>query len=178
MPVQPLQSSERSTHKTVTRFDSGSASFFFNSFGRFYAAVIVTGPSCPPPPISPFVCLQVCHHPDCLDLNSKSPLHLCESCDSRCHSENSDNMHFDRHPRFDLQPQGRVAVCRLFSRREIKSCHGFIYISWSLHIKQLKLQYQLNSYLEISMKKLNEYCRFVGLFRMLIVDQGREQAVQ
>lgn len=71
---------------------------------------------CNQTPLSPllFVCLQVCHHPDCLDLNSKSPLHLCESCDSRCHSENSDNMHFDRHPRFDLQPQGRVSGLVLF----------------------------------------------------------------
>ncbi|TNN36419.1 Pleckstrin y domain-containing family G member 5 [Liparis tanakae] len=50
----------------------------------------------------------VCHHPDCQDLNNTSPLHLCESCDSRSHSENTDNMHFDRHPRFDLQPQGPV----------------------------------------------------------------------
>uniref|UniRef100_A0A8C6KW08 Pleckstrin homology and RhoGEF domain containing G5 n=1 Tax=Nothobranchius furzeri TaxID=105023 RepID=A0A8C6KW08_NOTFU len=31
--------------------------------------------------------------------------HLCESCDSRCHSESTSNVHFDRHPRFDLQPQ-------------------------------------------------------------------------
>ncbi|XP_072222927.1 pleckstrin homology domain-containing family G member 5 isoform X2 [Leuresthes tenuis] len=51
---------------------------------------------------------KACHHPDCQDLNSKSPLHLCESCDSRCHSESTDKMHFDRHPRFDLQPQASI----------------------------------------------------------------------
>uniref|UniRef100_A0AAX7UUX6 Pleckstrin homology domain containing, family G (with RhoGef domain) member 5b n=1 Tax=Astatotilapia calliptera TaxID=8154 RepID=A0AAX7UUX6_ASTCA len=58
----------------------------------------------------------VCHHPDCQDLNSKSPLHLCESCDSRCHSENSDNMHFDRHPRFDLQPQASILARNVSTR--------------------------------------------------------------
>ncbi|KAI5609056.1 pleckstrin-likey domain-containing family G member 5-like isoform X4, partial [Silurus asotus] len=51
---------------------------------------------------------QVCHHPECQDLNNKSPLHLCESCDSRCHFEETDTMHFDRHPRFDLQPQSSI----------------------------------------------------------------------
>ncbi|XP_041801463.1 pleckstrin homology domain-containing family G member 5 isoform X3 [Chelmon rostratus] len=59
---------------------------------------------------------MVCHHPDCLDLNSKSPLHLCESCDSRCHSENTDNMHFDRHPRFDLQPQASILARNVSTR--------------------------------------------------------------
>uniref|UniRef100_A0AAX7UM51 Pleckstrin homology domain containing, family G (with RhoGef domain) member 5b n=1 Tax=Astatotilapia calliptera TaxID=8154 RepID=A0AAX7UM51_ASTCA len=59
---------------------------------------------------------KVCHHPDCQDLNSKSPLHLCESCDSRCHSENSDNMHFDRHPRFDLQPQASILARNVSTR--------------------------------------------------------------
>ncbi|XP_065817267.1 pleckstrin homology domain-containing family G member 5 isoform X3 [Labrus bergylta] len=58
---------------------------------------------------------KVCHHPDCQDLNSKSPLHLCESCDSRFHSENTDNMHFDRHPRFDLQPQ--VFFCHFWNEQ-------------------------------------------------------------
>uniref|UniRef100_A0A667X4B8 Pleckstrin homology and RhoGEF domain containing G5 n=1 Tax=Myripristis murdjan TaxID=586833 RepID=A0A667X4B8_9TELE len=58
----------------------------------------------------------VCHHPDCQDLNSKSPLHLCESCDSRCHSENTDNMHFDRHPRFDLQPQASILARNVSTR--------------------------------------------------------------
>uniref|UniRef100_A0A8C5HT39 Pleckstrin homology domain containing, family G (with RhoGef domain) member 5b n=1 Tax=Gouania willdenowi TaxID=441366 RepID=A0A8C5HT39_GOUWI len=62
---------------------------------------------------------KVCHHPDCQDLNSKSPLHLCESCDSRYHSENTDtNMHFDRHPRFDLQPQASI----LFRNVSTRSC--------------------------------------------------------
>ncbi|XP_044067646.1 pleckstrin homology domain-containing family G member 5 isoform X2 [Siniperca chuatsi] len=60
--------------------------------------------------------LLVCHHPDCQDLNSKSPLHLCESCDSRCHSENTDNMHFDRHPRFDLQPQASILARNVSTR--------------------------------------------------------------
>ncbi|XP_034029308.1 pleckstrin homology domain-containing family G member 5 isoform X2 [Thalassophryne amazonica] len=59
---------------------------------------------------------KVCHHPDCQDQNSKSPLHLCESCDSRCHSENSDNMHFDRHPRFDLQPQASILARNVSTR--------------------------------------------------------------
>ncbi|XP_038577792.1 pleckstrin homology domain-containing family G member 5 isoform X3 [Micropterus salmoides] len=60
--------------------------------------------------------ITVCHHPDCQDLNSKSPLHLCESCDSRCHSENTDNMHFDRHPRFDLQPQASILARNVSTR--------------------------------------------------------------
>ncbi|XP_034552121.1 pleckstrin homology domain-containing family G member 5 isoform X2 [Notolabrus celidotus] len=59
---------------------------------------------------------KVCHHPDCQDLNSKSPLHLCESCDSRSHSENTDNMHFDRHPRFDLQPQASILARNVSTR--------------------------------------------------------------
>ncbi|KAM9855777.1 pleckstrin homology domain-containing family G member 5 isoform 2-T2 [Aulostomus maculatus] len=59
---------------------------------------------------------KVCHHPDCQDLNSKSPLHLCESCDSRCHSDNTDNMHFDRHPRFDLQPQASILARNVSTR--------------------------------------------------------------
>uniref|UniRef100_A0A8C7ZGM0 Pleckstrin homology domain containing, family G (with RhoGef domain) member 5b n=1 Tax=Oryzias sinensis TaxID=183150 RepID=A0A8C7ZGM0_9TELE len=42
------------------------------------------------------------------------PLHLCESCDSRCHSEN--NMHFDRHPRFDLQPQASILARNVSTR--------------------------------------------------------------
>ncbi|XP_045065404.1 pleckstrin homology domain-containing family G member 5 isoform X2 [Coregonus clupeaformis] len=58
---------------------------------------------------------KVCHHPDCLDLNNKSPLHLCESCDSRCHLEETD-MHFDRHPRFDLQPQGSILARNVSTR--------------------------------------------------------------
>ncbi|XP_037627765.1 pleckstrin homology domain-containing family G member 5 isoform X3 [Sebastes umbrosus] len=59
---------------------------------------------------------KVCHHPDCQDLNNKSPLHLCESCDSRSHSENTDNMHFDRHPRFDLQPQASILARNVSTR--------------------------------------------------------------
>ncbi|KAF7696122.1 pleckstrin homology domain-containing family G member 5 isoform X5 [Silurus meridionalis] len=51
---------------------------------------------------------KVCHHPECQDLNNKSPLHLCESCDSRCHFDETHTMHFDRHPRFDLQPQSSI----------------------------------------------------------------------
>ncbi|XP_024149345.1 pleckstrin homology domain-containing family G member 5 isoform X1 [Oryzias melastigma] len=57
---------------------------------------------------------KVCHHPDCQDQNNKSPFHLCESCDSRCHSEN--NMHFDRHPRFDLQPQASILARNVSTR--------------------------------------------------------------
>ncbi|XP_061694795.1 pleckstrin homology domain-containing family G member 5 isoform X2 [Syngnathoides biaculeatus] len=59
---------------------------------------------------------KVCHHPDCQGLNNKSPLHLCESCDSRCHSEKSNNMHFDRHPRFDLQPQASILARNVSTR--------------------------------------------------------------
>ncbi|XP_026864094.2 pleckstrin homology domain-containing family G member 5 isoform X2 [Electrophorus electricus] len=59
---------------------------------------------------------KVCHHPDCQDLNSKSPLHLCESCDSRCHPDETDNMHFDRHPRFHLQPQGSILARNVSTR--------------------------------------------------------------
>ncbi|XP_028437980.1 pleckstrin homology domain-containing family G member 5 isoform X2 [Perca flavescens] len=59
---------------------------------------------------------KVCHHPDCQDLNNKSPLHLCESCDSHSHSENTDNMHFDRHPRFDLQPQASILARNVSTR--------------------------------------------------------------
>ncbi|KAG9269106.1 pleckstrin homology domain-containing family G member 5-like isoform X3 [Astyanax mexicanus] len=59
---------------------------------------------------------KVCHHPDCQDLNNKSPLHLCESCDSRCHLDETDNMHFDRHPRFDLQPQGSILARNVSTR--------------------------------------------------------------
>lgn len=98
MPVQPLQSS------------SGPAGTCFHCGSAFERCCDCNRTLLSSFPVHPFICSQVCHHPDCLDLNSKSPLHLCESCDSRCHSENSDNMHFDRHPRFDLQPQGRVAV--------------------------------------------------------------------
>ncbi|XP_029012475.1 pleckstrin homology domain-containing family G member 5 isoform X2 [Betta splendens] len=59
---------------------------------------------------------KVCHHPDCQDLNNKSPLHLCESCDSRSHSENPENMLFDRHPRFDLQPQASILARNVSTR--------------------------------------------------------------
>ncbi|KAF7209204.1 pleckstrin homology domain-containing family G member 5 isoform X2 [Nothobranchius furzeri] len=59
---------------------------------------------------------KVCHHPDCQDLNNKSPLHLCESCDSRCHSESTSNVHFDRHPRFDLQPQASILARNVSTR--------------------------------------------------------------
>ncbi|KAG1960793.1 pleckstrin homology domain-containing family G member 5 isoform X2 [Pimephales promelas] len=59
---------------------------------------------------------KVCHHPDCQELNGKSPLHLCESCDSRCHLDESDSMHFDRHPRFDIQPQGSILARNVSTR--------------------------------------------------------------
>ncbi|KAK7132674.1 hypothetical protein R3I93_019036 [Phoxinus phoxinus] len=59
---------------------------------------------------------KVCHHPDCQELNGKSPLHLCESCDSRCHLDESDSMHFDRHPRFDIQTQGSILARNVSTR--------------------------------------------------------------
>ncbi|XP_055079058.1 pleckstrin homology domain-containing family G member 5 isoform X3 [Periophthalmus magnuspinnatus] len=57
----------------------------------------------------------VCHHPDCQELNQQSPLHLCESCDSRRHNDSSD-MHFDRHPRFDLHPQASILARNVSTR--------------------------------------------------------------
>uniref|UniRef100_A0A8C9SG98 Pleckstrin homology and RhoGEF domain containing G5 n=1 Tax=Scleropages formosus TaxID=113540 RepID=A0A8C9SG98_SCLFO len=70
---------------------------------------------------------KVCHHPDCQDLNNKSPLSLCESCDSRCHLNETDSMHFDRHPRFDLQPQGSILARNVSTRscppRTSPPCH-------------------------------------------------------
>ncbi|MBN3317177.1 PKHG5 protein, partial [Atractosteus spatula] len=59
---------------------------------------------------------KVCHHSDCRDLNNKSPLHLCGSCDSRCHQDERHAMHFDRHPRFDLQPQGSILARNVSTR--------------------------------------------------------------
>ncbi|XP_072101046.1 pleckstrin homology domain-containing family G member 5-like isoform X4 [Mobula birostris] len=47
---------------------------------------------------------EVCHHGDCKEINNQSPLNLCASCDSKIHEA----MHFDRHIRFDLPPQGSV----------------------------------------------------------------------
>ncbi|KAA0706418.1 Pleckstrin -like proteiny domain-containing family G member 5 [Triplophysa tibetana] len=63
----------------------------------------------------PMMC-KVCHHPDCQELNGKNPLQLCESCDSRCHLEDTDSMHFERHPRFDLQPQGSILARNVSTR--------------------------------------------------------------
>uniref|UniRef100_A0AAR2INT0 Pleckstrin homology domain containing, family G (with RhoGef domain) member 5b n=1 Tax=Pygocentrus nattereri TaxID=42514 RepID=A0AAR2INT0_PYGNA len=63
------------------------------------------------------LCLsQVCHHPLCQELRDNSPLHLCESCDSRSHPVAGGNMHFDRHPRFDLQPQGSILARNVSTR--------------------------------------------------------------
>ncbi|XP_028849709.1 pleckstrin homology domain-containing family G member 5-like isoform X3 [Denticeps clupeoides] len=59
---------------------------------------------------------KVCHHPDCQELNGKSPLLLCPTCDSRCHSDAPNSMHIDRHPRFDLQPQGSVLARNVSTR--------------------------------------------------------------
>ncbi|KAG5275322.1 hypothetical protein AALO_G00146130 [Alosa alosa] len=59
---------------------------------------------------------KVCHHPACQELRGGGPLHLCESCDSRCHPIAPDNMLFDRHPRFDLQPQGSILARNVSTR--------------------------------------------------------------
>ncbi|XP_072521763.1 pleckstrin homology domain-containing family G member 5 isoform X2 [Salminus brasiliensis] len=59
---------------------------------------------------------KVCHHPLCQQLRDGSPLHLCESCDSRHHPVADGNMHFDRHPRFDLQPQGSILARNVSTR--------------------------------------------------------------
>uniref|UniRef100_A0A673HX95 Pleckstrin homology domain-containing family G member 5-like n=1 Tax=Sinocyclocheilus rhinocerous TaxID=307959 RepID=A0A673HX95_9TELE len=58
----------------------------------------------------------VCHHPSCQDLRAGSPLHLCELCDSNCHPVARDGMLFDRHPRFDLQPQGSILARNVSTR--------------------------------------------------------------
>ncbi|XP_069096116.1 pleckstrin homology domain-containing family G member 5 isoform X1 [Pleurodeles waltl] len=55
---------------------------------------------------------KVCHHADCQQLNRQSPLNLCESCDSKFHS----TMHFDRHIRFDLPPQGSILARNISTR--------------------------------------------------------------
>ncbi|TRY59728.1 hypothetical protein DNTS_002512 [Danionella cerebrum] len=59
---------------------------------------------------------KVCHHLLCQDLRDGSPLHLCESCDSVCHPATRDGMLFDRHPRFDLQPQGSILARNVSTR--------------------------------------------------------------
>ncbi|KAK7127778.1 hypothetical protein R3I93_020385 [Phoxinus phoxinus] len=59
---------------------------------------------------------KVCHHPSCQNLRDGSPLHLCESCDSNCHPVARDGMLFDRHPRFDLQPQGSILARNVSTR--------------------------------------------------------------
>ncbi|XP_016420160.1 pleckstrin homology domain-containing family G member 5-like isoform X2 [Sinocyclocheilus rhinocerous] len=59
---------------------------------------------------------KVCHHPSCQDLRAGSPLHLCELCDSNCHPVARDGMLFDRHPRFDLQPQGSILARNVSTR--------------------------------------------------------------
>nr|XP_033778793.1 pleckstrin homology domain-containing family G member 5 isoform X2 [Geotrypetes seraphini] len=56
--------------------------------------------------------VKVCHHTDCQQINHKNPLNLCESCDSTFHSA----MHFDRHIRFDLPPQGSVLARNVSTR--------------------------------------------------------------
>uniref|UniRef100_A0A9J7WZI4 Pleckstrin homology domain containing, family G (with RhoGef domain) member 5a n=1 Tax=Cyprinus carpio carpio TaxID=630221 RepID=A0A9J7WZI4_CYPCA len=59
---------------------------------------------------------KVCHHLSCQDLRDGSPLHLCESCDSNCHPVVHDGMLFDRHPRFDLQPQSSILARNVSTR--------------------------------------------------------------
>ncbi|XP_026077026.1 pleckstrin homology domain-containing family G member 5-like isoform X2 [Carassius auratus] len=69
-------------------------------------------PSCPERRLAS----KVCHHPSCQDLRDGSPLHLCESCDSNCHPVTRDGMLFDRHPRFDLQPQSSILTRNVSTR--------------------------------------------------------------
>ncbi|XP_069805100.1 pleckstrin homology domain-containing family G member 5 isoform X1 [Dendropsophus ebraccatus] len=45
-------------------------------------------------------------------MNQKNPLNLCESCDIKFHS----TMHFDRHIRFDLPPQGSILARNVSTR--------------------------------------------------------------
>ncbi|XP_067873355.1 pleckstrin homology domain-containing family G member 5-like isoform X2 [Heterodontus francisci] len=56
--------------------------------------------------------IKVCHHGDCQEINNQTPLNLCASCDSKLH----DTMHFDRHIRFDLPPQGSVLARNVSTR--------------------------------------------------------------
>ncbi|XP_068096533.1 pleckstrin homology domain-containing family G member 5 isoform X2 [Hyperolius riggenbachi] len=56
--------------------------------------------------------VKVCHHADCQQMNQKNPLNLCESCDIKFHS----TMHFDRHIRFDLPPQGSILARNVSTR--------------------------------------------------------------
>ncbi|XP_075046232.1 pleckstrin homology domain-containing family G member 5 isoform X1 [Mixophyes fleayi] len=55
---------------------------------------------------------KVCHHADCQQMNQKNPLNLCESCDIKFHS----TMHFDKHIRFDLPPQGSILARNVSTR--------------------------------------------------------------
>ncbi|XP_059393178.1 pleckstrin homology domain-containing family G member 5-like isoform X2 [Carassius carassius] len=59
---------------------------------------------------------KVCHHPLCQGLRDGSPLHICESCDSNSHPVAGDGMLFDRHPRFDLQPQSSILARNVSTR--------------------------------------------------------------
>ncbi|KAG8568647.1 hypothetical protein GDO81_014090 [Engystomops pustulosus] len=45
-------------------------------------------------------------------MNQKNPLNLCETCDIKFHS----TMHFDRHIRFDLPPQGSILARNVSTR--------------------------------------------------------------
>ncbi|XP_063292516.1 pleckstrin homology domain-containing family G member 5 isoform X1 [Pelobates fuscus] len=55
---------------------------------------------------------KVCHHADCQQMNQMNPLNLCETCDIKFHS----TMHFDRHIRFDLPPQGSILARNVSTR--------------------------------------------------------------
>ncbi|KAG9260478.1 pleckstrin homology domain-containing family G member 5-like isoform X4 [Astyanax mexicanus] len=76
------------------------------------SGVLCQHPNCP----ERCLAAKVCHHPLCQELRDGSPLHLCESCDSRYHPVADGNMHFDRHPRFDLQPQGSILARNVSTR--------------------------------------------------------------
>ncbi|XP_063799479.1 pleckstrin homology domain-containing family G member 5 isoform X3 [Pseudophryne corroboree] len=66
----------------------------------------------PPALAFPSAPCKVCHHADCQQMNQKNPLNLCESCDIKFHSI----MHFDRHIRFDLPPQGSILARNVSTR--------------------------------------------------------------
>ncbi|XP_059385485.1 pleckstrin homology domain-containing family G member 5-like isoform X2 [Carassius carassius] len=74
--------------------------------------ILCQHPSCPERRLAS----KVCHHPSCQDVRDGSPLHLCESCDSNCHPVTRDGMLFDRHPRFDLQPQSSILTRNVSTR--------------------------------------------------------------
>ena len=53
---------------------------------------------------------QVCHHPDCQDLNGHQPVLFCQECDQLVHSKQEANHHL----RFDVLKKGGECKQRSF----------------------------------------------------------------